>query len=215
MKYSAKLLISSTIFIVLLAGCSDSGTSPQTSDPPPPTSPPQITTLTPDSAETGDVIRIIGTNFGAARGTSSVTIGGQTVTVFASWSDAEIQAEIPLLASTDSVRVTVGGRTSSGKLFRARQVSYAFSVQSLFSGQCTGCHGSSGGLSLASRTALLAGTSNNGPVVAVGDGEGSTLVKKLRGTAGFGSRMPQGGPFLSDAAINKISTWIQQGAKDN
>jgi hypothetical protein len=215
MKRLDRLNVLVLIALFAVGGCSDSGTNTPTASNPPPTDPPVVSSLVPDSAAVGDIIHITGLNFGASKGSSSVAIGGQDVSVFAGWTNTEILAEIPLLATTDSIRVTVGGRTSAGRLFRARQVSYAQSVGPVFAANCVGCHGGSGSLFLTSRATLLAGTSNNGPVVVAGNGEGSKLITKLRGTAGFGSRMPQGGPFLSNAEINKISTWIQQGAKDN
>lgn len=92
-------------------------------------------------------------------------------------------------------------------------VSYAFSVQPVFSSKCTGCHGTSGGLNLSSYSNLMLGNSNNGPVVTPLNGENSLLIRKLRGEAG--SRMPLNGPALADATIATIETWINQGALDN
>jgi hypothetical protein len=80
---------------------------------------------------------------------------------------------------------------------------------------CVGCHGGSGGLNVLPYSSLLSGASSNGPVIVVGDGEGSKLVKKLRGTAGFGSRMPQGSAALSESDIQKFVKWINQGAQNN
>jgi hypothetical protein len=48
------------------------------------------------------------------------------------------------------------------------------------------------------------------------DPENSYLIKKLRGDADIsGSRMPQGGPFLSDEQIGRFIEWIDSGAPDN
>jgi hypothetical protein len=48
------------------------------------------------------------------------------------------------------------------------------------------------------------------------DPEASYLIKKLRGDADIsGSRMPQGGPFLSDEQIGRFIEWIDSGAPDN
>ena len=44
-------------------------------------------------------------------------------------------------------------------------ISYSTTIQPIFNNNCTGCHGSSGALSLDSWGDLMAGTSNNGPVV--------------------------------------------------
>ena len=95
-------------------------------------------------------------------------------------------------------------------------VSFATDITPIFNSKgCAGCHGGSGGLFVLPYASLLSGTSSNGPVIIVGDGEGSKLVKKLRGTAGFGDRMPQGSAALSEADIQKFVQWINQGAKNN
>jgi hypothetical protein len=90
-------------------------------------------------------------------------------------------------------------------------VNYSTEIQPLFS-SCAGCHGNSGGLSLSSYANLMSG-GNSGAVVTPGDGSGSRLVKKLRGTAG--DRMPLGGVYWNDTDINLIETWINEGALDN
>jgi len=90
-------------------------------------------------------------------------------------------------------------------------VNYSIEIQPLLS-SCTGCHGSSGGLSLFSYADLMSG-GNSAAVVTPQDGSGSLLIKKLRGTAG--DRMPIGGVFWNDIDINLIETWIDEGALDN
>ena len=48
------------------------------------------------------------------------------------------------------------------------------------------------------------------------DPERSYLIKKLRGDADIGGdRMPQGGPFLTDAQLARFVAWIADGAPDN
>jgi len=91
-------------------------------------------------------------------------------------------------------------------------VNFSTEIMPLFS-SCTGCHGDSGGLSLSTYTSLMT-SGNSGAVVTPGDGSGSRLVKKLRGTAS-GDRMPQGGVFWNDTDINLIETWINEGALNN
>ena len=92
-------------------------------------------------------------------------------------------------------------------------VSYSAAIQPIWDTSCTGCHGTSGGLSLTSYSQLMAGNSNNGPVVIANNSSTSRLVKKLRGTAG--ARMPFGGAALPSATIDLIETWIDQGALNN
>jgi hypothetical protein len=52
--------------------------------------------------------------------------------------------------------------------------------------------------------------------VAPGDPETSYLVHKLDGRSSIvGSRMPQGGPFLSTTEINAVRAWVTAGAPNN
>jgi len=49
-----------------------------------------------------------------------------------------------------------------------------------------------------------------------GDPANSYLIQKLEGAAGItGSRMPLGGPFLDQATIDSIKSWIASGAPNN
>lgn len=46
-----------------------------------------------------------------------------------------------------------------------------------------------------------------------GNPEQSYIIKKLEGAEDIvGGRMPLGGPYLSDAQINQVRTWIANGA---
>ena len=92
-------------------------------------------------------------------------------------------------------------------------ISYTATIQPIFSTNCTSCHGGSGGLSLSTYTSIIIG-GNSGAMVTPGDGSGSLLVKKLRGTAS-GSQMPKNQDPLDEATINLIETWIDEGALDN
>ena len=94
-------------------------------------------------------------------------------------------------------------------------VNYSTEIQPIFSTNslCTGCHGTSGGLSLTSYENLMLGNSNNGPVVNAGNGANSLIIQKLRGTAG--SQMPMGDCCLEDESIDLIETWIDEGAQNN
>ncbi|HTY12261.1 MAG TPA: IPT/TIG domain-containing protein [Bacteroidota bacterium] len=207
------------IFILtmtIVSGCTDMGSPVAV-----PAVVPTITSLQPDSAFTGDTLRIFGTNFGATRGSSVVSIGGTIADTVYAWSSVEIDVKVPASAESGNVSVTVNGTASNGMPFEVRgtpapTISFANDVFPIFQNSgCTGCHGGNGGLFLDSYAHLLRGNSNHGPVVTPGNGEGSVIIKKLRGTAGFGSRMPLNGPYLSDATIGKISLWITQGALNN
>jgi mono/diheme cytochrome c family protein len=49
-----------------------------------------------------------------------------------------------------------------------------------------------------------------------GDPTNSYLIQKLEGAAGItGSQMPLGGPFLDQATIDKVKSWIAAGAANN
>lgn len=86
--------------------------------------------------------------------------------------------------------------------------------------QCRGCHGNTYGVSSVNPTQLLA-FSRDVPrmrFVEPFDPDSSYLWHKLAGThtrpdvGGRGNRMPQGGPFLTAAELDRFELWILQGA---
>jgi uncharacterized protein (TIGR03118 family) len=100
----------------------------------------------------------------------------------------------------------------------------------VFTPLCSGCHNGSnppGGalpgsqnLTAGNSFAALVGVSSlEQPAVRrvkAGDPDNSYLIQKLEGAAGIsGSRMPLGGPFLDQATIDQIKSWIQSGAANN
>ncbi len=210
------LVLLLAISFAVIGGCSDMG-----SNLPKPSGQPHITSMQPDSAFAGDTLKIVGTDFGASKGSSIVSVGGANADTIYSWSSTEIRLKIPAFAVTGNVTVTVGGTASNAVTFKVRgtvvpDVSFANEVFPVFvSAGCTGCHGGTDNLFVDTYAHLMSGTSLNGPVVTAGNGEGSVIIKKLRGTATFGVRMPQGGPYLSNSVIDKLSLWITQGAKNN
>lgn len=207
--------------LVVAMACRDAGTEIPPADPGGPGVAAVISGVFPDSAAAGDTILVVGTGFGDVQGSSVVNIGGGASTVVVTWSSTRIIAGVPVGSATGSVTVTVGGLASNAQAFRVlpaaqARVSYAGQVVPLLtSNGCTGCHGGTNNLFVTPYASLMAGTSNHGPVVTPYDGEGSVIIKKLRGTAGFGNRMPQGGTPLSEANIELIARWIKQGAKNN
>ncbi len=220
-----KTFLRSVLTLLLVAGlnsCSDMGTDPK----PPVQTPnaPAVTQVFPDSGFVGDTVFIHGTNFGTAQGSSTVQFGSVAAAEILAWQDTAITVKIPDGAASGaiSITVTVGGSESNSAAFTVRSVvpvatiSFAADVEPLFvSYGCTSCHGGTNNLFVDSYAHLMAGTSLHGPVVTPGNGEGSVIIQKLRGTASFGVRMPQGGPYLPDSLISKISTWITQGAHNN
>lgn len=86
--------------------------------------------------------------------------------------------------------------------------------------RCISCHGNDGGLDLNGFAAVMAGTSNNGPVVIPGDAGNSQLYRKvacwgqLPGFCVNNTPMPPAFS-LSGTDIKLIFDWIQSGAPDN
>ena len=66
------------------------------------------------SADIGDGISIIGSNFGTTEGASTITINGTPVTTVYYWSATKIDLAVPLGATSGNVVVTVNGRASNG-----------------------------------------------------------------------------------------------------
>jgi hypothetical protein len=210
-----------SIFVLAVASCRDVGTDPPPDQPPGSGSPAVISGVFPDSAAVGDTVLVTGTGFGVAPGSSVVSFAGSAAGTIVSWSATRVIVGVPAGAATGNLSMTVGGQASNAIAFRLltlaeARISYSGQIVPLLtSNGCTGCHGGNNNLFVTPYSSLVAGTSVHGPVVAPYDGEGSVIIKKLRGTAGFGNRMPQGGTPLSEADIERIARWIKQGAKDN
>ena len=101
---------------------------------------------------------------------------------------------------------------------------------SVFTPKCSGCHDGSvaPGGTLPGSQDLRAGSSFASLVnvasleqpalmrVKPGDAANSYLIRKLQGAAGItGARMPFGGPYLDQATIDQITSWIASGAPNN
>jgi hypothetical protein len=76
---------------------------------------PRVDSIVPDNGVVGTTVVISGANFGATRGTSSVSINSTAATV-TSWSDTQIIATIASGTSTGSVRVNVKSVTNVGNI---------------------------------------------------------------------------------------------------
>ena len=77
---------------------------------------PDIAGLSPTSGAVGATVTITGTNFGATKGTSTVTFNG-TTGIPTNWSATTITIQVPSGATTGNVVVTVGGVISNGVPF--------------------------------------------------------------------------------------------------
>ena len=101
---------------------------------------------------------------------------------------------------------------------------------SVFTPKCSGCHNGSNppGGTLPGSQDLRAGNSFASLVnvaslqqsslmrVKPGDPANSYLIQKLEGAATItGQRMPAGGPFLDQATIDQVKSWIASGAPNN
>ena len=125
----------------------------------------------------------------------------------------------PDSTAVDTVKKAIAVQKEEKKEVPKKTVSYKKDVYPILRKKCMSCHntddGSLSGLYFDDYDLLMKGDSKHGPVINVGDGEGSIMIKKLRGTAGFGKQMPRGKKSIDEDLIQTISTWIDQGAKDN
>lgn len=107
--------------------------------------------------------------------------------------------------------------------FPVETVFFSTQIQPIFDARCIRCHAeecASCGLDLhsgVSHTALVGAASSgySEPRVTPGDLARSVLYQKVAGTGVFGQRMPKDEDPLTDAEIQKIRTWILEGARDN
>ena len=83
---------------------------------------PTVTSLSPTSGPTGTPVTIMGTNFGATQGSSTVTFNGVMATP-TNWNGNSILVPVPSGAATGNVVVTVGGVNSNGVNFTVSQSS--------------------------------------------------------------------------------------------
>lgn len=89
-------------------------------------------------------------------------------------------------------------------------MSYSSDIAPIFSTHCYGCHSNArsqsagAGISLEGHANVSSYVSNNA----------NRLLGAMRREPGF-SPMPKGGAKLADCDINKISSWIDAGAKNN
>src|SRR5215831_72405 len=128
----------SAVLVVLLligvVGCGG-GSSHSNFVTPPPAGPPAISSLSLSSGVVGQSIKISGSNFGAAQGSSTVTFNG-TVAGIGSWSNTLIAATVPPGASNGNVVVTVGSSASNGVSFTVLPLSAGSIAPTNFGFQC-------------------------------------------------------------------------------
>ncbi len=207
--------------LLVPAACTDLGdpVAPRPM-PPPAGSAPTVTGVEPARTYVGDRATVLGTEFGTDADAGAVLFDGASGDVAAdvvTWEPDRIVVVVPDGAQDGEVRVRVGETISGGVSFEvAPEVSYAADVVPLFQTYgCVSCHGGINDLNVTPHAALLSGDSDHGPVVVPGDRGASLIWLKVRPSPPVGERMPQGGPFLSDAEILLLGDWIDQGARDN
>ena len=92
------------------------------------------------------------------------------------------------------------------------QVDYGSQIQTIFDNNCTSCHQNGGayqnGLDLTSYDNLMAGDSENGPVIIPGNHASSLLWQKVNS----GAMPPGNNEDLNSDEIDLIATWIDEGA---
>ena len=90
------------------------------------------------------------------------------------------------------------------------QVDYTSQIQTIFNNNCTSCHiyGHASGLNLTSYTGVMAGDSENGPVVIPLDHANSLIWQHVNS----GAMPPGNNPDLSGDEVNLIASWIDEGA---
>jgi uncharacterized protein (TIGR03118 family) len=149
--------------------------------------------------------------------TTKVVNGNYSLTATASDSNRNV-------ATSAAVAVTVANVAAATTLTQLQT--------SIFTPICSACHtgtasatanGLPGIQNLTagnSFAALVGVTSLEVPTlkrVTAGDAANSYIIQKLEGTqgAGNGARMPLGGPYLDQATIDQVKSWINAGALNN
>ncbi len=92
---------------------------------------------------------------------------------------------------------------------------YQQNIQPIFNNHCISCHGGTSGVTLSSYESVInsVGDQYGRNIVVPGNPSGSPIVDKIsNANPQFGERMPQGGPYLSEAQIAAIIDWISRGA---
>jgi phosphodiesterase/alkaline phosphatase D-like protein len=214
-----------TGFALLAAGCSDAGTDP---------APPADTGIPTAGTASGVTDSSFSATWSAVTGATGYRIDVAQDSLFGAFlpgyenRDAGTATSLAISGLVAGQRyfyrvraVTASGVSANSNVVgvtlrtTTAQVSFSQDVRPLLvEFGCTGCHGGTSGLTVGSVASLLQG-GNHGPAIIPGDGANSILVRKISPGPPFGNRMPQGGPFMPEANIATIRTWIDQGALNN
>jgi len=150
------------------------------------------------------------------------SVSWDTTTVANGTVDLTVQAADAAGNVGTSAAVTVTVSNSSTPAVKLSELQ-----STIFTPICSTCH-TGNGSSLPGSMNLTAGHAFNSLVgvpsveqpsvlrVKAGDPANSYIIRKLEGTAGItGARMPFGGPYLDQATIDKVQSWITSGAPNN
>jgi mono/diheme cytochrome c family protein len=147
--------------------------------------------------------------------TTKVTNGSVTLKAIATDADGNV-------GTSPGVIVTVANGAAAATLSQIQA--------SVFTPICSGCHNGSNppsgalpgsqdlrtGNSFASLVGVASHEQPGVLRVKPGDPANSYIIQKLQGSPGItGTRMPFGGPYLDQATIDQIASWIASGAPNN
>ena len=119
------------------------------------------------------------------------------IAVFVKQTPTTIPTQLPTPTSAP-LPTQAPGATNAGSL------TWASGIDQLFAANCTGCHGSEGGLKLSNYADAIKG-GTDGVVIKPGDPNGSLLVQKMSGAH------PK---TFSAGDLEKIIEWIKAGAPE-
>lgn len=129
----------------------------------------------------------------------------------AKFDGTDVKANVTTLAGNTVIATPmIEVKTATGK----ETISFAKDIAPILAGTCANCHGTRqprANFSLFTFEGLLKGGDSGSPIQP-GKGADSFLIKKLRGTASQGQRMPLNLEPLKDDVIAKIEKWIDEGA---
>lgn len=179
------------------------------------------------SATANDNVGVAQVNFLVRSGTTTTTIGSDTTAPYSIDLNTATVANGAATLTAQAVDGAGNTTNSAGVAVTVNNVAAATLAQlqaNIFTPRCSGCHSGGGGalpasMNLSSAAASHAALVNVASVevpalmrVKPGDPANSYLIHKLEGTQAGGGRMPLGGPFLDQATIDTVKSWIQAGA---
>ena len=93
-------------------------------------------------------------------------------------------------------------------------VSFASDIKPMITGRCANCHEFANPSDPRIYDGLVVDYGGFGYIRPF-DLENSWIYQKVKSPPGFGSRMPQGGPYFTDLEVDLVRRWILEGALEN